>query len=72
MGSNPYRKIQLLGITHPVVRITISGMKVHLGMERIRGPSGEEKARLGLIFVLCKFWVEKHSFVLYKDTKSCN
>ena len=25
MGSNPYGKIQLLGITHPVVGITISG-----------------------------------------------
>ena len=25
MGSNPRRKIQLLGIAHPVVGITISG-----------------------------------------------
>ena len=25
MGSNPFRKIQLLGIVHPVVGITISG-----------------------------------------------
>ena len=25
MGSNPHRKIQLLGIAHPVVGITISG-----------------------------------------------
>ena len=25
MGSNPCRKIQLLGIAHPVVGITISG-----------------------------------------------
>ena len=37
MGSNPCRKIQLLGIAHPVVGITISGVggttgdKVHPG-----------------------------------------
>ena len=42
---------------------------MHLGMERIRGPSGEEKARLGLIFVFCKFWVEEPSFVLCKETR---
>ena len=54
MESNPRRKIQLLSIAHPAVGITIQVLKVHLGMECIRGPSGEEKARLGLIFVLCK------------------
>ena len=27
MGSNPCRKIELLGIAHPVVGITISGTK---------------------------------------------
>ena len=42
---------------------------MHLGMECIRGPSGEEKARLGLIFVFCKFWVEEPSFVLCKETR---
>ena len=33
MGSNPCRKIQLLGIAHPVVGITISGF---------RGTKGDE------------------------------
>ena len=42
---------------------------MHLGMERIRGPSGEERTRLGLIFVLCKLWVEKPSFVLCKELR---
>ena len=31
MGSNPCRKIQLLGVAHPVVGITISGTKGALG-----------------------------------------
>ena len=31
MGSNPYRKIQLLGIAHPVVGITILGIEYVLG-----------------------------------------
>ena len=31
MGSNLGRKIQLLGITHPVVGITISGTEGALG-----------------------------------------
>ena len=42
---------------------------MHLGMERIQGPSGEEKAKLGLTFVLCKLWVEKPSFVLCKEQR---
>ena len=42
---------------------------MHLGMERIRGPSGKEKTKLGLTFVLCKFWVEKPSFVLCKEQR---
>ena len=33
MGSNPCRKIQLLGIAHPVVGITISGVGVTTGDE---------------------------------------
>ena len=38
-------------------------------MERIRDPSGEEKAKYGLVFVLCKFWVENPIFVLYKKQR---
>ena len=42
---------------------------MHLGMERIRGPNGEEKGRLGLICVLCKLWEEKPSSILCKEPR---
>ena len=54
MGSNPYRKIKLLAIAHPIMGITIQVLKVHLGMGCIRGLRGEEMDRFGLIFVFCK------------------
>ena len=38
-------------------------------MESIRDPSGEKKAKYGLVFVLCKFWVENPIFVLYKEQR---
>ena len=38
MGSNPCRKIQLLGIVHPVVGITISGVRGTTGDEAHPGP----------------------------------
>ena len=69
MGSNPCRKIQLLGIAHPVVGITVSGTEGAPGDGTLRGSSGEEKAKLGLTFILCKFWVEKPNFVLCKEQR---
>ena len=36
-------------------------------MERIRDPSGEENVRYGLVFVLCKLWVENPISILYKE-----
>ena len=33
-------------------------------MKLIRDLSGEEKARFGLVFVLCKFWMENLVFVI--------
>ena len=42
---------------------------MHLEMERILGPNGKEMAKLGLIFVLCKFCVEKPSFVMCKEQR---
>ena len=38
-------------------------------MERIRDPSGKEKAIYGLVFVLCKLWIENPIFVLYKEQR---
>ena len=67
MGSNRCRKIQLLSIAHPIVGIKISGTKGALRDGTHLRPSGEEKAKLGLIFVFCKLWVEKPSFVLCKE-----
>ena len=69
MGSSPCRRIHLLGIAHPVVGKHFQVLKVHRGMECIRDPSGEEKARYGLVFVLCKLWVENPIFVLYKEQR---
>ena len=69
MGSSPCRRILLLGIAHPVVGKHFQVLKVHRRMERIRDPSGEENARYGLVFVLCKFWVENPISVLYKEQR---
>ena len=38
-------------------------------MECIRDLSSEEKARYGLVFILCKFWVENPISVLYKEQR---
>ena len=38
MGSNPCRKIQLLGIAHPVVRITTLGIEGTTDDESYPGP----------------------------------
>ena len=42
---------------------------MHLGMGHIRGPSGKKKAKLGLIFVLCKFCQEKPSSILCNEPR---
>ena len=58
MGSNPCREIQLLGIAHSVVGKTFQVPEVRRATKFIRGLRGGVKARLGLIFVSCKSWVE--------------
>ena len=43
-------------------------LKIRLGMERIRGLSGKENAKYGLVLVFCKFWVEDLiSVIVMKD-----
>ena len=49
MGSNPCRRIQLLGIAHPVVGKQFQVLEVHWEMKLIRDLSGEEKARFGFV-----------------------
>ena len=44
MGSNPNRKIPLLGIAYPVEGKLFQVLKVHPGMGRIRGSKDEEIA----------------------------
>ena len=39
-------------------------LKVHLGMECIRGLRGEEMARLALFLYCVKIWVEDPNFVI--------
>ena len=55
MGSNPCRKIHLLGIAHLVVGNYFQTLEVHRGMERIQDLSGEEKARFGFVLYLVNF-----------------
>ena len=54
MGSNTCRRIQLLGIAHPVEGKLFQELKAHQGMERIRGVRDEEMAICGLIMYFCK------------------
>ena len=50
MGSNPYRIIPLLGISHPVEgKKLFQVLKAHWGMGRIQGLRDEEMAIYGLI-----------------------
>ena len=67
MGSNPCRKIQLLGIAHHIVGKYFQALEVHQGMESIQDLSGEEKARFGFILYFVNFgW--KVSFCYVKRT----
>ena len=72
MGSNLCRKIHLLGITYPVVGKQFQVPKIHQGTERIQDLSFEEKARYGLVFVLCKILGRKTPFLYYVRDKGCN
>ena len=62
MGSNPSRKIPLLGIAHPVEGNTISGTEDAPGMGLIRGLRGEEMTICGLIMYFCKNPGKRPSF----------
>ena len=68
MGSNPCRWKSTTGHCSPRCGKKFQVLKVRLGMERIRGLNGEEKARYGLVLVICKFWVEDPvSIIVIKD-----
>ena len=54
-GSNPCRKIQLLGIAHPVVRKQFLVLEVCQGMKLIQDLGREEKARFGLVLYFVNF-----------------
>ena len=62
MRSNPYRKIPLLGIAHPVEEKLFKVLKVHLGMRCIRGLRDEEMAICGLVMYFCKNLGKRLSF----------
>ena len=63
MGSNPSKKIQLLGITHPVEGKLFQVLKVYPRMGCIRGSRDEEMAIYGLIIYFCKNLGQRPSFV---------
>ena len=54
MGSNPCRRLSLLGIAHPVEGKLFLVPKVYLGMGRIRGLRDEEMAINGLVMYFVK------------------
>ena len=58
MGSNPCRRLSLLGIAHPVEGSLFQVPKVHLGMGRIQGLRDEEMAIYGLVMYFVKIWVK--------------
>ena len=58
MGSSPSKKIQLLGIAHPIEGKLFQVLKVHLGMGLIRGLRDEEMAIYGLVMYFIKIWVK--------------
>ena len=62
MGSNPCRKIPLLGIAHPVEGKLFQVLKVHLGMGLIRGLRDEEMAICGFVMYFCKTLGKRPSF----------
>ena len=63
MGSNPCRKIQLLGIAHPVVGITISGTEdiprwdASEALEAKKWPDWPYS-------IFCKLWVKDLVFIV--------
>ena len=70
MESNPCRRIQLLGITHPVVGKQFQVLEVRQRMKLIRDLSGEGKVRFSFILYLVKkIWVENPVYVLCKEQR---
>ena len=62
MGSNTCRRIQLLGIAHPVEGKLFQELKAHKGMERIQGVRDEEMAICGLVMYFCKNMGKRPNF----------
>ena len=57
MGSNPYRKVHLLGIAHPIVGKQFKVLEVCRGMKLTQDLSYEEKAMFDHArpsFFMCK------------------
>ena len=69
MGSNPCRKIQLLGIAHPFVGKSFQVLEVRKGTKLIRDLSGGGKAKFGFVLYFVKIWVENPDFVLCKELR---
>ena len=71
MGSNPCRRLSLLGIAHPIEGKLFQVPKVHLGMRRIRGLRDEEMAIYGLVMYFVKIWVKELVLDNCKLTSFC-
>ena len=70
VGSNPCRRIPLLGIVHPVVGKHLQVLEVHQEVETFEVLIGK-KARFWLCYVIRKILDSLSSFV-YVNWKSCN
>ena len=66
MGSNPRRRLSLLGITHPVVGSPFQVQEVFRKTALLRGRDYEAGRTMALIHVLCIYYNELVSiYVLY-------
>ena len=57
MGSSPYKRIHLLGITHLVMGKYFQVLKVHRGMKHIQDFSCEKGPDYGLFMDFVKIWI---------------
>ena len=54
MGSSPYRRIHILGITHPIVGKHFQVLKVHLEVDTFE-ELVEKGARFGIVMYFVNF-----------------
>ena len=64
MGSSPRRRIQLLGIAHPFVEITILGTKGTWGWDASEALEAKKWPDFALFLYFVEIWVEDPVFIV--------